>query len=368
MAPASFYSGSSRDRSGLSTNKVDASRFYSEYHGHLVKHLKILLPALRESSDSLIWTAGDSSLDNKYWFHDHKHAVGAYQRVLDPPTMNADVTYWLNRLAIDRESAQQNNDRKAPKIATINTAIEATTVQQRTWGLLAQDKFLRDNISSDDTLIVSIGGNDVANAPTPTTICAMLGLVKLPLSCLEHSCTCWTPPCNEHCYGCGPVAMASCCTSSPPCLGYTNHLFGTRIRHYIEQLTSKTKPKRVLICMIYYLDEMPTPSWAGMALKALGYDEDPERLQYLIRKMYVEAISKIEIPGTTVIPVPLFDVLDGKNSGDYVDRVEPSSQGGRKMANYLLDIIQRDEQNPNSRRTTLPTASPIESSYMLDRS
>ena len=364
MTSTSYYSSSS------SRNKVDASRFYSEYHGHLVKHLKVLLPALRESSESLIWTAGDSSLDNKYWFHDHRNAVGAYERVLDPPTMNADVTYWLNRLAIDRERAlqQQNNVNKPLKIATINTAIEATTVQQRTWRLLAQDAFLRDNISSKDTLIVSIGGNDVANAPTPTTICAMLGLVKIPLSCLEHSCTCWTPPCNEYCYGCGPVAMASCCTSSPPCLGYTNHLFGTRIRHYIEQLTSKTKPKRVLVCMIYYLDEMSTPSWAGLALKALGYDDDPERLQYLIRKMYVEAISKIDIPGTTVIPVPLFDVLDGKNSGDYVDRVEPSSQGGRKMANYLLDIIERDEQTPNSLRTPIPGASPVESSYILDRS
>ena len=122
--------------------------------------------------------------------------------------------------------------------------------------------------------------------------------------------------------------------------------------------------------MIYYLDETPTRSWAGPALKALGYDDDPERLQYLIRKMYVEAISKIEIPGTTVIPVPLFDVLDGKDSGDYVDRVEPSSQGGRKMAEYLLDVIERDERNPNRHypHTTATASAPVESSYMLDRS
>ena len=197
----------------------------------------------------------------------------------------------------------------------------------------------------------------------------MLSLVKMPIQCFEHSCTLWTPPCNEHCYGCGPVAWASCCCSSPPCLGYINHLFGTRVKHYIEKLTAKTKPKRVLVCMIYYLDETPRLSWAGTALKALGYDKDPERLQYLIRRMYVEAVSKIEIPGTRVIPVPLFDVLDGKNSGDYGDRVEPSSQGGRKMAEYLFDAIERDERNPNSisfQKTS--TAAPVESSYMLDRS
>ena len=84
---------------------------------------------------------------------------------------------------------------------------------------------------------------------------------------------------------------------------------------------SKTKPKWVLVCMIYYLDETPTPSWSRTALKALGYDDDPERLQYLIRKMYMDAISKIKIPGTSIIPVPLFDILDGKDSGDYVDQV-----------------------------------------------
>ena len=33
-----------------------------------MKDLKKLLPSLRDSSDVLIWTAGDSSLDNKYWY------------------------------------------------------------------------------------------------------------------------------------------------------------------------------------------------------------------------------------------------------------------------------------------------------------
>jgi hypothetical protein len=354
---------------GRGTAKIDSTRYYAEYHGHLVEHLKVLLPALRESSDSMIWTAGDSSLDNKYWFSDKRSALGAYDGILDPPVMNADVTYWLNRLALEHASARDDGSKG---IATINTAIEATTLQQRTWKLLAQDEFLRDNIQPTDTLIVSIGGNDVALAPTPCTIGAMLSLVKMSQSCMENSCTCWTPPCNEHCYGCGPVAIASCCSSFPPCLGYTNHLFGTRIQHYVEKLTAKTKPKRVLVCMIYYLDEAPTPSWAGKALECLGYDDDPEQLQFLIRKMYVEAISKIRVEGTTVIPIPLFDALDGKTSDDSVARVEPSSQGGKKMAGYLLKMIERDEQlifmaSAHAQEQARQSQPPAESSYMLDR-
>lgn len=56
-------------------NKVPAKRFYSEWHGHRVEHLEVLLPYLREASDSLIWTAGDSSLDNKYWYAPYADAT-----------------------------------------------------------------------------------------------------------------------------------------------------------------------------------------------------------------------------------------------------------------------------------------------------
>ena len=37
--------------------------------------------------------------------------------------------------------------------------------------------------------------------------------------------------------------------------------------------------------------------------------------------------------------MPLFEVLDGSDTRDYVQRVEPSPQGGRKMAVALMDVI-----------------------------
>jgi hypothetical protein len=91
--------------------------------------------------------------------------------------------------------------------------------------------------------------------------------------------------------------------------------------------------------MIYYPDEAQVPSWAGPALGALGYNSNPQKLQMLIRKAFDEATSTIRIKGSEVIPVPLFNALDGKNSNDYIARVEPSAAGGRKMAEFLLDII-----------------------------
>jgi hypothetical protein len=55
--------------------------------------------------------------------------------------------------------------------------------------------------------------------------------------------------------------------------------------------------------------------------------------------------STIRIPGSEVIPVPLFVPLDGTNSEDYVARVEPSALGGKKMAEYLLHFVQWENRH-----------------------
>ena len=185
--------------------KISSTSFYSEYHGHKLHHLEVLYPHLRTDSDALIWTAGDSSLDNKHWFADQRPAVGVYADILQPPRSVCDVTYWLNSLleSDDRYRFENNNDdgnshsksggggrgngrgRGNVKYAAINMAVKATTLNERCAKLRPQDKFLRDNIGEEDVLIVSIGGNDIALYPTPATIAAVAGLLCLPNSCLE---------------------------------------------------------------------------------------------------------------------------------------------------------------------------------------
>ena len=214
--------------------KISSRSFYNEYHGHKLSHLQTLYPLLRSSSshDALIWTAGDSSLDNKYWFQDCQPAVeGVYSDILHPPSSICDVTYWLNHLeatssaaaatassgSSKHESTTSGSTSNNTRYAAINCAVEATTLNQRTTrGLLPQDKFIRDNISSQDVLIVSIGGNDVALAPTPCTIASLAGLLCcLPSSCLENGTTFGTVPCDDYFCGCGS-SLISCCCAVPP--------------------------------------------------------------------------------------------------------------------------------------------------------
>jgi hypothetical protein len=125
-------------------------------------------------------------------------AVGVYGDVLSPPRSVADVAYWLNYLsAVRYDGANCNSfgrggdvDGKGrdgrTRYAAINAAVEATTLNERTLALRPQDAFLRDNISPEDVLIVSVGGNDIAMCPSPCTIASMAGLLCLPTTCLAH--------------------------------------------------------------------------------------------------------------------------------------------------------------------------------------
>ena len=94
--------------------------------------------------------------------------------------------------------------------------------------------------------------------------------------------------------------------------------------------------------MIYYPLEAGAStqkSWAGPQLGMLGYNRSPGQLQMAIRQMYRLATRKVEVEGVKVVPCALYEALDGKREGDYTERVEPSAEGGRKMALLLKEII-----------------------------
>jgi len=321
----------------IEMERVNTRAYYSEYHGHKVHHLRSILNGMRSTNDGknpIIFTAGDSSLDNKYWFDDRAAAVGAYRNILSPPTMKRDVTYWLNQLAMERNLPYQ----------TINTAVEATTLNGRACcSLLAQDKFIKQNIREQDILVVSVGGNDIALMPAPCTICNMIVLqCCTPFSCIEKTKPCCGGPlpCDDCCCGCGCGCLSTATAFPACCMGYFYHMFQTRIQTYVKNMTSgNERPKIILISMIYNPDEAETGSWADGTLGLLGYNSNPKKLQLLIRNVFENAVSNIHIEGSTVIPLPLFQVLDGKNTKDYCERVEPSPQGGKKMADQILNLL-----------------------------
>ena len=324
---------------------VDARDYYSEYYGHPVGQLGLVENRLRSAGkEEMIFLVGDSSLDNKHWFVTEEPAVNGYETILKPPRSRCDVAYHINRGLVQRGETG---------MACVNGAVEATTLNDRSWGhLLAHDKFVRDNLQDNDVLVVSVGGNDIALAPLLCTCCNIIPLLGCGACCPSRVldlCSCACPPdvytmsrgyLDGGCCCCGlPGCLTGVLTGFPPGLGYFVDLFGNRVRSYVKRLTAKTKPKLVVLCMIYYLDVRGRGSWADTTLKLLGYNVAPAILQHAIRLVYKFGTSRIRLPGLTILPFPLYDVLDGSDTRDYVDRVEPSVVGGAKIANALLDAI-----------------------------
>ncbi|KAH7398595.1 hypothetical protein BKA66DRAFT_407840 [Pyrenochaeta sp. MPI-SDFR-AT-0127] len=293
-----------------STSKINCSKFYFEWKGHPIGDLTRFRDiTLAERPDKpIVYLAGDSSLDNKYWVHLSGDNVpidipDIYQHTLSNPVPKPDVAFWMNHLLEDRATC-------------INTAVEESMLRDRDKSLLPHDEFIRDNIRAEDVLIISVGANDVALKPSLPTIRHMLQLAWL-------------------------TSRSSLESGSASSLKYFKHMFGTQIQDYITRLTSVTKPRAVIVCMIYFPLEagLGQESWADMQLKALGYNSFPGQLQTAIRAMYEFATKKIKVEGTEIVPCALHEVLDGKKVADYTARVEPNEEGGRKMAVRFLELL-----------------------------
>jgi len=338
---------------------INAADFYAEYYGHPLDLLEKLHEQVGDRP--VVWLAGDSTLDNKHWFQpspnydkpdlvadkkaafakglcqENVHlapACNGYENVLYPPVMVKDVAYWMNR----RFAGMGPN---TP--VCINLAVEESDTASRPWGkLTAHDEFIRDRMKPEDILILSVGGNDIALRPKCLTICNMGLLVKcFPRRLLKSGCVC-VPPTYGLCGdggGCVTGYCLACCFSCPTSLGYFGHLFRNRTEAIVRKICAKTMPSKVLPCMLYNLDEAKGTGWAEETLEALGYNDDPSHLQDVIKTIYSVGVSRVSVPGTIVVPVPMFEALDGSDTDDYCQRVEPSIQGGSKMAEQFAAFI-----------------------------
>ncbi|KAA8497701.1 hypothetical protein FVE85_5286 [Porphyridium purpureum] len=286
-------------------SKVPPGDFYGEYHGHTVRHLDAIYRAVGGERRPTIWLAGDSSLDNKYWLNsrDRVPACNGYEQVLE--YQMPDVCYYLNKALAD-------------EFVCVNTAVEESRlVERRGSTMWEQDDFIRDHIKRDDVLVVSVGGNDVALKPSISTAWNMFKLVFFNSEerLLKDPARAWG-------------------------MRHFVRMFKDDTANYIAKLIAKTKPRLVVACMIYFPDENRVQSWANAALKVLRYDSKPELLQAGIRAIWDQATTQIgSVDSVPVVGCALFESLDGKWTQDYVARVEPSKEGGAKMAEGIAARI-----------------------------
>lgn len=288
---------------------IDAHAFYNEYHGHTISHLKMAHRVLcEEQGRRCIFLVGDSTLDNKYWLNARRNAVNGYERLLSPPSSVPDVAFHMNALL------HECNDDNA---VCLNCSIEESTLGQRRGGTLYdQDRFVRDHVTEDDDIVISCGGNDIALSPSLKTIFNLLRIIYLSSTQAVADGTAWA-------------------------LSSFLDLYHRQLQEFVHHLCEKRKPRRVLLCMLYYPQVERTESWANRALDAMKYapDQNPHKVQHAIDWIFAHAVSQVKVDGVDVIPVHMKHAMDGTDKRDYVARVEPSCRGGEKMARLFMKSL-----------------------------
>lgn len=284
---------------------VRFGRFYEQYHGHPLEDLKIIHETLRRQGKHIVWLCGDSSLDNKFWNLDCvEDACNGYENIIVPAKSVCDVAHEINKVLCDSQ------------YACINCALEESTVSRRMEnGLYPQDLFVQQHLSNNDILIVSLGGNDTVLQPSVDIVCSIAALYLTPQWLLR----------NGWCIGKGPLRK----------------VFEEGMQKYVDQLTAYTSPRLVMPCAIYFPCVLGN-GWCDRVLSLLNYSAggNPSQLQEIIRLGYSEFICNLRAPESSrLIPIPLYELLDPYDTLDYKSRVEPSAQGGKKMATRFVEIV-----------------------------
>ena len=286
---------------------IDPIAFYASYHGHPPVALRTLVRAVRPRR--IVWLVGDSSLDNKHWLLDsapRRPAPNGLSCVFVPGALVVpDVAYHVNVLL----------EQQHPEFVCVNAAIEESTLGARDCGrrLLPQDKVVQECLEAGDVIIASLGGNDVALAPTAATVASLAAVL-------------------------GFASDTAIDAGTAVGIGHLLRLFGDDTRDFLLAIAASRLPALVIPSTIYY-PALRGESWANAALSLLGYGSNPARLQRLIRSAFEHATRRIALPGTAVVACPLFEVLDPAAESDYVARVEPSDTGGAKMAQEFVRIL-----------------------------
>ena len=363
---------------------ISPLNFYTTEQGHSVRHLRLLLPAVRPHS--IVWLCGDTALDNKAYINvanwmqleqgDRLEALNGYEAVLDPPKAAPDLAYWLNRLCVELRLGW----------ACVNTAVDESTLGERQRGmrgdgagllprLLPQDQLVRDHLRADDTLVVCVGLNDLLLQPSAATRRAVQLLLRCPPRLLRSG-------------------------RAPGTLRLVR-LLREETLAYVRALIGRCRPRRIVLCRPYHPAECDAArrlsdeqlarkkraemaealrlasapgasphavaalhaataaseaaevaasgSWAAAALNALSYDAAPAQLHALLDFIFERAragLTAADVDGVDLVQLNLHEHLDAAAPDDYEQRVAPSVAGAQKLAHAIVAAALSDAPPP----------------------
>lgn len=291
-------------------------KFYDPYYGHPLKILNFLKQEFEEKQFNFIYFLGDSTLDNKHWVRNKpQKSLPLFEKNLE--YMLPDISFFMNK------KLYENNE----KYICLNFAVEENHLKNRNNStnnnlipLNGWEDYVSSNLTENDILIVSIGGNDLAlklNIPIILNLCLSLFLSDDLLR------------------------------KNPYLIYYILDIYKNYLKQFLLDIIKYKKPKMIVLCGVYFPCIDYQDSWCKNILNIMKYNVPSYRknIHCVLEMLFEEGLKSLnsenipELEGIEIKYIPLYKVLNCEDKEDYVAGVEPSVQGGEKMAEAFYNSI-----------------------------
>lgn len=281
---------------------LSSKEYYATEKGHSAENVRKVHKGLLDFGyERFVFLVGSSTLDNKNYVSNSMsyYPVSGYEKVLTDSCL-PDICFYMNYfLKVDGN-----------RQSCINCAIEDSDITERLSELYGQDAFIRDNISEEDTLVISVGFDEFTSQRTQFNMRMLLRVSEQDFS------------------------------DRSPCYLHFKSIVCERLEMYIKEVTSKKIPKCVIICMGYYPCDATSKCNNPCCLKCIVYDKNPEGIKHLMKVIFEDAITKIAIPKVRIKFLSLYDVIDNKDEKLYTNCIYPSQEGGVLIARAINTVME----------------------------
>jgi len=286
-----------------------------------IKYLNKIIKDIKEDRN-IIYLAGDNLLYNKKLIKDRTKRFKDFpenglNKIIEGEILK-DITYDINY-----------HMKSENKYLCINTVNKNDTLLNKTkYGYLStdQEKFLKNNITSDDILILSEGNNDIINSLMNHTDEHYDDIRKNILELLPKD-------------------------NIDEQLGFLTDMLKTQIEEYIHKiLLNYTTPKYIIILSMPY--PCNTNNFYGKLYDDLLYiginneNEVIDKFKKLVNLIYKKITCEINVKNCIVIPVATFEVLDSssildkdKQKVEVEERLKSTILEGEMFTDYLTNTV-----------------------------
>lgn len=269
--------------------KLDNEKYYITYDGHLPEHIQYIRNKyLEKGKNKFVYLTGESLFDNKRYIKTKSDTI--YKNIFEKEYVLNDIENQLNvKLLYD--------------YVCLNCSYSDSSLTDRNKRIYENDNFVRDNISTDDMLLIGLNGSDFFERTNQD-------LVSKISYTLEH-------PVEEN-----------------KSLLFICEYIHDNLKKYIDNLTKFQYPGKIIVFCYLYPSENEDKA-LDTIFNLNGYKKRPTRFKNMLNFIFKYLILKFK----DIKFIQLDKVISCKDNSLYSGKLRLNEKGGDILTNSIIKEI-----------------------------